>query len=159
MPHHLAQRRAHEQLKAHERAGGVAREAEKRRLAQQAKGHGFARLDGDTVEEDLAFALDERRHIVVIAGGRAAGRHHDIALRRRATDELADTLLVVGRDAVEHGLCARLAGRRHERGPVDISDLAARGNRTGIDELGAERDDAHARGAMHRHERMAGIGK
>ena len=157
MTEHLANRRAHEQLESNERAGGIAREPKEGRAVEHAERDGLAGAHGDAVEQDLALALHEGRHVVVIARRSAARGHHDIAFTGGAANELANSVLIVGRDAVQRRLGARVARGRHEGRRVHVANLAARGHDGAVHELCAQRDDAHARRPMHRHRVRPGV--
>ena len=101
---HLANRRAREHLKAHIRRRGIARKPQIRLAAEQAKRDGLARTHRDAIEQHLALAPDERRHVVVVACRGATARNDKIALQHGAMHQLGNRLLIIGRNAVEHGL-------------------------------------------------------
>ena len=99
---HLANRRAGEHLKAHVCRRGVARKPQIGLAAEQAKRNGFAGTQRNAIEQHLALALNQRRHVVVVASRGATARNDKIALLRGAVHKLGNRPLVVGRNAVEH---------------------------------------------------------
>ena len=70
--------------------------------------------------------------------------------------QLGDRLLIIGRNAVEHGLGAGIERLGHQRRGVGIANLTARRQLTRRDQLRAQRDNAHARSGMHLHVRIPG---
>ena len=103
---HLANRRAGEHLKAHIRRCGIARKPQIRLTPKQAKRNGLARTHRDAIEQHLALAPDERRHEIVITRRGATARNDKIALPHGTMHQLGNRLLIIGRNAVEHGLGA-----------------------------------------------------
>ena len=68
--------------------------------------------------------------------------------------QLANRLLIVGRNTVEHGLGAGIERLGHQRRGVGVANLPARRQLTRRDQLRAQRDNAHARSGMHLHVRI-----
>ena len=123
---HLADRRAGEHLKAHIRRRGIARKPQIRLAPKQTKRDGFTGTHRDAIEQHLALAPDQRRHIVVIARRSAAARNDKIALLHRAMHKLGNRLLIIGRNAVEHGLGSCIECFGHQRRRVGVANLPAR---------------------------------
>ena len=65
-------------------------------------------------------------------------------------------MLIIGRNAVEHGLGAGIERLGHQRRGVGIANLTARRQLTRRDQLRAQRDNAHARSGMDLHARVTG---
>lgn len=57
----------------------------------------------DAIKQHLALALNQRRHIVVVARRGATARNDKIALSRGAMHQLGNRLLIIGCNAIEHG--------------------------------------------------------
>ena len=70
--------------------------------------------------------------------------------------QLGNRLLIIGRDAVEHGLGAGIECLGHQRRGVGIANLTTRRYLTRCDQFRAQRDDAHTRGSVHLHARVSG---
>ena len=70
--------------------------------------------------------------------------------------ELGDRLLIIGRNAVEHGLGAGIECFGHQRRRVGIANLPVRRQLTRRNQLRAQRDDAHTWGSVHLHARVSG---
>ena len=71
-------------------------------------------------------------------------------------NQLVNRLLIVGRNAVEHGLGAGIERLGHQRRRVGVANLPARRQLTRRDQLRAQRDNAHARSGMDLHARVTG---
>ena len=153
---HLADRRAREHLKAHIRRRWIARKPQVGLAPKQAKRDGLAGTHRDAIEQYLALAPDERRHIVVVARRGATARNDKIALLHGMMHQLGDRLLIIGRNAVEHGLGAGIECLGHQRRGVGIANLTTRRQLTRRDQLRAQRDDAHTWGSVHLHARVSG---
>ena len=123
---HLADRRTGEHLKAHIRSSGIARKPEVGLTPEQTKRDGLARTHRDAVKQHLALAPDERRHVVVIARRGATARNDKIALLHGAMHQLGNRLLIIGRNAVEHGLGSRIKRLGHQRRRVGVANLSTR---------------------------------
>ena len=70
--------------------------------------------------------------------------------------QLGNRLLIIGRNAVEHGLGSRIECFGHQRRGVGIANLTARRQFTRRNQLRAQRDDAHTWGGVHLHARVSG---
>ena len=70
--------------------------------------------------------------------------------------QLGNRLLIIGRDAVEHGLGAGIECLGHQRRGVGIANLTTRRYLARCDQFRAQRDDAHTRGSVHLHARVSG---
>ena len=70
--------------------------------------------------------------------------------------QLGNRLLIIGRNAVEHGLGAGIECLGHQRRGVGIANLTARRYPTRCDQFRAQRDNAHAWGSVHLHTRVSG---
>ena len=70
--------------------------------------------------------------------------------------QLGNRLLIIGRNAVEHGLGSCIERLGHQRRRVGIANLTARRYLTRRDQFRPQRDDAHARGSVHFHARVSG---
>ena len=71
-------------------------------------------------------------------------------------NQLGNRLLIIGRNAVEHGLGAGIERFGHQRRRVGVANLPARRQLTRSDQLRAQRDNAHARSGMDLHARVSG---
>ena len=70
--------------------------------------------------------------------------------------QLGDRLLIIGRNAVEHGLGAGIERFGHQRRRVGVANLPARRQLTRRDQLRAQRDNAHTWSGMDLHARVTG---
>ena len=70
--------------------------------------------------------------------------------------ELGNRLLIIRRNAVEHGLGSCIECFGHQRRGVGIANLTARRYLTRCDQFRAQRDDAHTWGSVHLHARVTG---
>ena len=70
--------------------------------------------------------------------------------------ELGNRLLIIRRNAVEHGLGSCIECFGHQRRGVGIANLTARRYFTRCDQFRAQRDDAHTWGSVHLHARVTG---
>ena len=70
--------------------------------------------------------------------------------------QLGNRLLIIGRNAVEHGLSAGIECLGHQRRRVGVANLPARRQLVRRDQLRAQRADAHARSDMDLHARVTG---
>ena len=70
--------------------------------------------------------------------------------------QFGNRLLIVGRNAVEHGLGSCIERLGHQRRGVGVANLPARRHVTRCDQFRAQRDDAHTRGSVHLHARVSG---
>ena len=71
-------------------------------------------------------------------------------------NQLGNRLLIIGRNAVEHGLGVGIECLGHQRRRVGVANLPARRQLTRRDQLRAQRDNAHARSGMDLHARVSG---
>ena len=70
--------------------------------------------------------------------------------------QLGNCLLIIGRNAVEHGLGSCIERFGHQRRRVGVANLPARRHVARCDQFRAQRDDAHTRGSVHLHARVSG---
>ena len=70
--------------------------------------------------------------------------------------QLGNRLLIIRRNAVEHGLGSCIECFGHQRRGVGIANLTARRYFTRCDQFRAQRDDAHTWGSVHLHARVTG---
>ena len=70
--------------------------------------------------------------------------------------KLGNRLLIIGRNAVEHGLGTGIECLSHQRRGVGIANLTARRYLARCDQFRAQRDDAHTWGSVHLHARVSG---
>ena len=70
--------------------------------------------------------------------------------------QLGNRLLIIGRNAVEHGLGAGIECFGHQRRRIGVANLPARRHAARCDQFRAQRDNAHTRGSVHLHARVSG---
>ena len=144
-PRDRAHERDADEAEDDQRGARVSRQPDQRHAATVGKQRRLARLDRQPVADDLAEARGHARGEIAGAHG-GAGRHDDdVVLRDGLAEHAFELGRLVGNDAAQHRLAARLADEARQRGGAGITHLAGRrcpGARR--HDLVTGRDDAHA---------------
>ena len=146
--HHLEDRRAYEDLEAHEDAHRVAGQAEVRLALDLPEPLRHARLHRHLVELHLTAAEERRLHHVAFADGDPARGDERVGLDQVAEDGLLQRVDVVLHDASQDRLRAHIAERGEDHVRVRVSDLPELGRLRRRDQLVAGRQDDHPRSWM-----------
>jgi hypothetical protein len=153
---HAREHRDREHVGHQRRRDRIAGHADGGRARDGAEHHRMARPQRGAVHRDDSERLDRRRRVVVAAGRRARADEHEIALRRRGGERLAEPARMVGDDGHARRRRTRLAHLRHEHERVRVGDRARPRVGTKGHELVPGRHHEHVRSAADRQLRQAG---
>ena len=154
-----AERGTPEELEAHGRSGGITREDLDERVFHATKRLCLAGLQAHAVKDDLAKLAHRFDGVVKIAVARPSARNDEIAFGDCALEQGSNGSLVIFDDRIQLDFASHFEGVCTQHVCVRVSDLAGLGLCRGLDELGANADDANLGPGIYGNDRIAGAGK